>query len=228
LSEKTLVVALIAQPGPEWLLKLHGEARSFVECDAMIAKAAKDVVARSASRTTKMNVEFRRAILPKERQSLVAFDRKAFKQDAFDAEEWSKCEAWWMLVDRRKVGCCAFEPHVDFQHDVREDDVNPHKKGSLFIVSTGILPDLQGSGLGTLMKAWQIAYARQNGFKRIVTNVRKSKVAMIELNKKFGFSKIRTTPSYYEDPIEPTVVMELVLARRGSRRRSRQRRTRQR
>ena len=34
---------------------------------------------------------------------------------------------------------------------------------------------------------------------------------MIRLNQKFGFQVIRSTPNYYENPREPTLVMELRL-----------------
>lgn len=127
------------------------------------------------------------------------FDRKAFREypaDWFDREYWEACESWWLIVDGRKVGCCAFE------YDAR---------GTLYIASTGILPEFRGRGLGALLKSWQISYARRHGFKRVITNTRKSNRPMIELNKKFGFTVLRTTPDYYGDPRESTVVMELRL-----------------
>jgi hypothetical protein len=34
---------------------------------------------------------------------------------------------------------------------------------------------------------------------------------MIALSKRFGFEVLRTTSGYYEDPLEPTFVMELGL-----------------
>ena len=117
-----------------------------------------------------------------------------------------------MVVDGIRVGCCAFERHVDFQGDIREDEVNPAMAGSLYISTTDILPKYQGSGFGRLMKCWEIAFARHNGFRRIVTNTRKANIAMIELNKKFGFRTIRTTPGYYPHPTDATVVMELRLS----------------
>jgi ribosomal protein S18 acetylase RimI-like enzyme len=116
-----------------------------------------------------------------------------------------------MLIDGRKVGCCAFEPHVDFQGDVRKDNQNPRLRGSLYIASTGILLDFRGLGFGSLLKCWQISYAHRHGFKRLVTNTRKSNKSMLSLNKKFGFKVLRTTSDYYEGPSEPTVVMELRL-----------------
>jgi ribosomal protein S18 acetylase RimI-like enzyme len=63
------------------------------------------------------------------------------------------------------------------------------------------------------MKAWQVAYARRNGYRRMVTNSRNSNTAMIRLNRKFGFKVIRTVPGYYDKPEEPAVVMELQLGK---------------
>lgn len=80
-------------------------------------------------------------------------------------------------------------------------------------MSTGILPEARGLGFGRLLKCWQITYARRHRFSRIVTNTRKHNHAMIGLNRSFGFRTIRTTPHYYQDPDEATVVMELRLAR---------------
>jgi ribosomal protein S18 acetylase RimI-like enzyme len=161
-----------------------------------------------------MNTEFRKAILPKEIRSLVIFDHKAFHKypaDWFDRDTWEAYDCWWMIIDKTKVGCCAFEPHVDFQEDIREDEKNPPLRGSLYTVTTGILPTFQGQGFGDLLKKWQLTYARRHGFTRVVTNTRKSNSAMVKLNRKFGFTILRTTPNYYQEPQEPTVVMELRL-----------------
>ena len=45
----------------------------------------------------------------------------------------------------------------------------------------------------------------------MLTHSRKSNVAMIALNKCFGFRVVRTIRGYYEDPVESSVEMELVL-----------------
>jgi ribosomal protein S18 acetylase RimI-like enzyme len=159
-----------------------------------------------------MKTEFRKAITPKEIRSLVLFDHKAFhRADWFPRDDWSAYESWWMIVDGQKVGCCAFELHKDFQDDVREDGENLDLRRSLYIATTGILRQLRRRGFGALLKCWQISYARHHGFSRIVTNTRQSNKAIIELNKKFGFQVIRTTPNYYEEPCESTVVMEVLL-----------------
>ncbi len=100
---------------------------------------------------------------------------------------------------------------MDFGDDIREDRANPHRAGSLYIASTGILPAFQKRGFGQLFKSWQIAYARNHSFTRLVTNTRKSNAAMIALNRKFHFRTVRTTSRYYSDPVEATVVMELLL-----------------
>lgn len=158
-----------------------------------------------------MKTEFRQALVPAELRSLTAFDKKVFRSDHFPASQWKAYDCYWLLVNGRKVGCCAFEKHVDFADDIREDGRNPHQQGSLYIASTGILPEFQRMGFGQLLKSWQISYARLNGFSRIVTNTRKRNAAMLALNKKFGFRVLRMTRHYYADPTDATVVMELLL-----------------
>jgi N-acetylglutamate synthase-like GNAT family acetyltransferase len=83
-----------------------------------------------------MNVEFRKAIIPDEIEALWKFDHIAFEPfpaDLFDAEDWAQYDSYWMIVDGRTVGCSAFQP----------------KPKCLWIVSTGILPEVQGRGFGS-------------------------------------------------------------------------------
>ena len=158
-----------------------------------------------------MRTEFRAAIVPDDVRRLMAFDRKVFPPgDRFTAWYWRQVESWWMLVDEVRVGCCAFAPDADFHESAGG---HPPEPGSLYIASTGILPAYQGRGFGTLLKAWQICYARQHGFTRIVTNTRQRNDVMIRLNRKFHFRTIRTSAAYYADPPDATGVMELRLER---------------
>jgi ribosomal protein S18 acetylase RimI-like enzyme len=157
-----------------------------------------------------MKTEFRKAILPREIRSLMAFDRKIFPPaDRFDAVYWATCESYWLIAGKTKVGCCAFEKHVDFNDSFA--DVAPHRQGSLYISTTGILPRFQNRAFGPLFKSWQIAYARYHGFNRIITNCRRSNARMIALNKKLKFRIVRTIPRYYHEPVESAVLMELLL-----------------
>ena len=146
-----------------------------------------------------MKTEFRQAILPKELETLLAFDRKVFpKPDRFPPDYWQACESHWLIVGKTKVGCCAFEKHVD-------------RNGSLYISTTGILPRFQRRGFGPLLKSWEIAYARYHGFNRIITNCRKRNARMIALNRQFGFRIVRTIRRYYLEPTDSAVLMELLL-----------------
>ncbi len=157
-----------------------------------------------------MKTEFRRTVVPREIRSLMAFDRRVFpRSDLFDAAYWRTCVSYWMFVDHVKAGCCAFEEHVDFRDNL--ECPNPPRQGSLYICSTGILPEFQGKGLGVLLKAWELAYARYHGFTRVVTNMRSRNAAIIRLNRKFGFRVVRTTDGYYSGPADSTLVMELKL-----------------
>jgi GNAT superfamily N-acetyltransferase len=161
-----------------------------------------------------LTVEFHPASIPEDLRRLVEFDRKVFPADHFPASEWRRYESWWMLLDGRRIGCCAFEPHVDFTDDLNPTAANKPCRNSLYIASTGILPGYQGYGFGQLLKAWEIAWATRRGFHRIVTNTRKRNRAMISLNQKFGFRVLRTTPRYYQNPVDATVVLELILTKR--------------
>ena len=157
-----------------------------------------------------MMLEFRRAALPEEAGELWRLDVEIFGKDAFAPEDWLSLESYWIVVDGRVAGCAAFIRDVEFQEDLRGDGENAAQRGTLYIQSTGLLRAYRGRGLGKRIKAWQIEYAKQNGFRRMVTNCRESNAAMISINKKFGFRAIRSTPGYYEDG-EATVVMELFL-----------------
>ena len=142
-----------------------------------------------------MRIEFRKA-KPSEIRSLMIFDRKAFAEypaDWFDRKYWEACESWWMIVNGRKVGCCALEA----------------SKTTLYIASTAILAGYRGRGLGTIFKAWQIGFAQARGSRRIMLHTRRSNSAMIRLNRKFGFTVARTIARYYRDPDEPGLFMEL-------------------
>ncbi len=146
-----------------------------------------------------MKLEFLAVDVEKELRRLREFDKKLFsKGDLFPAAFWRECEVWWMLVDGKRVGCCAMQPEVDAD-------------GALAITSTGILAEWQGMGLGRVMKAWQVAYARRHGYQKIVTTSRAGNSPMIQLNKSFGFRVVRKIPRYYCDPEETGVEMELKL-----------------
>jgi ribosomal protein S18 acetylase RimI-like enzyme len=156
------------------------------------------------------NTEFVPADPASEMRALVAFDRIVFRaSDRFPRDYWMETIPYWMRIDGVKVGCCAFQHHIDFREDLGQDNLS--RKGSLYIATTGIHPRFQSLGLGTLMKCWQISYARSLGFHRIVTNVRARNAAIVALNEKFGFRTLRTTPGYYAGPRDATIVMEKSL-----------------
>lgn len=158
-----------------------------------------------------MELEIRKADLPADLDDLCAFDRETFPKDAFERDEWEGLEAYWLIAEGIRVGCAAFVLNVDFQGDLSEEDPQPALPGSLYIVSTGIRPGHQRRGLGEWLKRWEVNYAQENGFNRIVTNCRVRNNAIIRLNQKCGFQIIRTIPREYYPDGEPTTVMELRL-----------------
>jgi GNAT superfamily N-acetyltransferase len=153
-----------------------------------------------------LRVEFKKAIIPEEIESLCEFDRRAFHaypNDVFTPETWSQCESYWMSIDGKTVGCSALKHNVDY-------DGRP-RRNCLYILSTGVLPEFQNQGFGTMQKEWQIEYARHHGFAVIVTNMRQSNAKIIHLNQKLGFQIRKLVPNDYHDPDEPAIVMELQL-----------------
>jgi GNAT superfamily N-acetyltransferase len=151
-------------------------------------------------------IEFRRVVVPDEMEALCELDRgifHAFPADLFTPEEWTEFESYWMMVEGKIVGCSAF---------IRDTDYDDHPRpGCLHIMSTGVLPEFRRRGFGLKQKQWQIDFAKQQGFRAIVTNTRESNVAMLQLNLKLGFAIREMAPHFYYEPDEPAIVMELQL-----------------
>jgi len=151
-------------------------------------------------------VEFKKALIPEEIEALCAFDSRAFRAypaDLYNPDVWRKLESYWMVVDGETVGCSAFRFDVDHDGSARP--------GTLSLSSTGVLPEYQGRGYGLMQKEWQIEFAKQQGFQRIVTCMRESNERIIRLNKKLGFRPVGIDPHYYQRPEEAALVMELLL-----------------
>ena len=148
-------------------------------------------------------IEFRKVVLPDEVDVVQEIDRRIFASfpgDLFDAEEWNGLESYWMVEHDEIVGCSAFIRHVDYDETPRE--------GCLHIVSTGVLPEARGRGLGRKQKEWQFEFARREGFHTIVTNMRRSNAQIIHLNSELGFEERKIHPNFYVDPQEDAIVME--------------------
>jgi len=149
-----------------------------------------------------MDPEYRKVIFPDELDDVLAFDAAVFSNpgDYMGPEDWTQSDAYWMFVDKAKVGCCALQANVDY-------DDSP-KNGSLYIASIALALDWRGQGLGTKFTEWQIDYARRRGFSTIVTNTRGSNRAMIGVYTKLGFKK-RPVTDHYEEPDERMVIFDL-------------------
>ena len=151
-------------------------------------------------------IEFRPVRVPEELAELCEFDRKAFHAypaDLFMEEEWEGFESHWMIVDGVIVGCSALLRNVDFDDEPRA--------GYIHIVSTGVLPEYRRRGFGRKLKEWQIAFAREEGFEVIVTNMRESNERIIKLNLDLGFEVRGVVEDFYPVPVEGAIVMELGL-----------------
>ena len=93
-----------------------------------------------------MRTEFREVVVPDEIDALLNFDRRAFADfpgDLFGAEDWAQFKSHWMIVEAEIVGCSAVVHDVDYNETWRV--------GSLWIASTGILPQHRRKGYGEAM-----------------------------------------------------------------------------
>ena len=155
------------------------------------------------------SIEVRR-VKPDEMGLLCKLDVKIFGSEGFDSpDDWLGLETFFITIDQQIIGSMALRHDTDvaehYSHDYRE------LPGSLYIVSTALLPEWQGHGIGKEAKAWQVRYAKTQGFGRIITNARVSNVRSINLNQRFGFKAIRVIPKWYDEPEEDTLVLELML-----------------
>jgi ribosomal protein S18 acetylase RimI-like enzyme len=153
-----------------------------------------------------MAIEFKKAVLPDDLDALLAMDLRIFGNypaDLFTPEMWMEQENYWMICDDERIGCSSFIRDADQDRAPRQ--------GALYIVTTGVLPELQGRGYGQKQKAWQIEFARRNGFTRLISQTRQSNHRMIAVNKKAGFREVKVVQGYYQEPEEAAIVMELEL-----------------
>jgi ribosomal protein S18 acetylase RimI-like enzyme len=157
----------------------------------------------------RLNIEIKEARIPEESAALTEMDKVIFSGGGFSEEEWEEHEAFWLIVDGRKVGSVAFKLN-GVSGETSSEPYHP-APGCAYIAGTEILPEFQGIGLGSILKAWEIAYARAQGFGRIETNARMSNLRSINLNLKHGFKVVRVKPGYYGNPTENALVLELRL-----------------
>ena len=155
-----------------------------------------------------MNIEIKKAP-PGSAKLLAELDRQIFSaEDAFSEEDWlgSGLEAYLLYIDGQIAGSAALQPRTD----IRSRKSYPPAPDCLYIVSTGVLAEFRGKGLGLILKTWEVAYAKTHGYARMVTNMRESNAASIALNEKFSFYVREIIPNYYPDG-ESAFVMELNL-----------------
>ena len=155
-----------------------------------------------------MEIVIRRA-RPDEMVLLCELDLAIFgEDDGFNSVDlWDGLATYLILADNKVVGSIAMRLHTDIAESYEADYLD--RPGSIYIVSTGILPKWQGKGIGAIAKSFEIDYARKLNFERIVTNARASNIRSIKLNQKFGFQIIRTIAKWHGD--EDAVVLELKL-----------------
>ncbi len=160
-----------------------------------------------------MNIAIVAAVADRDKKALAALDRACFLHEEDQGEPWyyakSGIESFWVKKDRKRIGAISLMQHRTYAPDPR--CLAKHSPDTLYLLSTALLPEFRGRGIGAVMKAWQVAYARMNGFARIVTHARIDNATSIALNKKFGFRETARLPFYYDNGAD-ALVMELILS----------------
>lgn len=148
----------------------------------------------------------------KDARALAAMDRRCFpnKEDRSPPSYFGipGMRSFWVTCGSRRIGAMSLMHHHTYSVD--QYTFAEHCHGTLYLTSTGVTVANQGKGIGAILKAWQIAYARRLGFGKIVTHARSSNTASINLNLKFGFVSTGRLHGYYE-ATEDAVVLELLV-----------------
>ncbi|MBI2035989.1 MAG: GNAT family N-acetyltransferase [Candidatus Liptonbacteria bacterium] len=157
-----------------------------------------------------MDLEIRKADSIMDATALLDLDQKTFpKADAFsDPSIWLGLQCFLLWYGKQPIASFALALNRDHRWKIDKRIYTPK---SIFIVTTGILPAYQGMKLGRVLKEFQIAYTRLNGFHKIEATARVSNERIITLNKRFGFKEKEIISEFYENPAEDMVVLELKL-----------------
>lgn len=159
-----------------------------------------------------MEIAIVRARIPEDARALAKFDRETFprKEDHSTSSYFLQrgLRTFWLLRNGRRVGVCCLKHHATFTPKM--DALSRREQGTLYITSISVLPQLRRSGLGTILTAWQVAYARAHGLTKIVSNARAGNDMSIHLHLKSGFVITARSAKCYPNG-EDTVILELDL-----------------
>ncbi len=149
----------------------------------------------------------------KDARALAAMDRRCFpnKEDHSPPSYFKTpgMRSFWITYGSRRIGAMSLMHHRTYSVD--QYTFAEHCHGSLYLTSTGITVANQRKGIGAILKAWQIAYARRLRFGKIVTHARVSNIASINLNVKFGFTAVGLLRKYYGETEDAVLLEFLVL-----------------
>lgn len=116
----------------------------------------------------------------------------------FDQKTWKEYkETYIFFVRNIPIGHLTLQRNVYVKSYTSTE--GEKKKGALHILSIGVLPRFQKKGLGSLMVAWVIAYAKIGKFISINATSRESNHPMINTFQRFGFQTKTKLKKFYPD-----------------------------
>ncbi len=145
-------------------------------------------------------ITIRKADSQKDTALLNRMEKAIFPIDycVFDQKTWKEYkETYIFFVRNIPIGHLTLQHNVYIKSYISNKDEK--KKGALHISSIGVLPHFQKKGLGNLMVAWVIAYAKIGKFISINATSRESNQPMINTFRRFGFQTKTKLKKFYPD-----------------------------
>jgi len=153
-------------------------------------------------------IEIRKANVPKEIPLLNRLERATFSSDFVSSSSWKKYKPYVVFWKSKLIGYVAVQPHVGLYS--YKTKTHKKKRGVLHLTSMGITPPFRGKGIGALLMAWVMVYAKLGRFRSINATTRASNRPIISLLRTYRFKNVKKINKFYPDG-ETALVWEYSL-----------------
>ena len=148
-----------------------------------------------------------------ENAELDRVQRELFPNEVpFGDEVWlhPDMRSYWIMAEGATVGMIVVQLHARVADNY--DDECPGEHGMLYLQLIGCAEAVRRMGVSTAALKSLMELAREEGFERIMSNLRPTNRASLGLHLRMGFRQIDIKPNYYPQPNpEDTLLMQLDL-----------------
>lgn len=137
---------------------------------------------------------------PHEIKTMAKFEEKVFVTDAFSEADFEGLKPFWLLLNKNFIGWMVLEKTQGI-----------HSQKGLHVASLGIIPEFQGMGFSEMLLNFALCYSRREKSHYVSLYTRESNVRMIRASQRVGFELKKIVPSYYQNPDEDGILMEIIL-----------------